>query len=166
MKIRKSTQHDVDEILTVFDIARDYMAAHGNPTQWGKKYPGRDVLERDIRNGSSYVLTDNGSIVGTCSFIIGTEPNYQIIKNGSWRKEKRYGTIHRLASNGKTKGIARACFDYCTAQIDYVRIDTHQDNLTMQSAILNYGFEKCGNIYVEDGSERIAYDYSEGESVC
>ena len=57
------------------------------------------------------------------------------------------------------KGIARACFEYCIEQIDYIRIDTHKDNISMQTAIERFGFRKCGNIYVRDGTERIAYDY-------
>lgn len=159
MEIRKSTQNDTNEILNIFDVARDYMITHGNTTQWGKGYPGKEVLETDIINGNNYVLIDKDVIVGTFSFIIGEEPTYQLIKNGNWNFNQRYGTIHRLASNGMVKGIARACFDFCTAQIDYVRIDTHRDNLSMRSAILKYGFKECGNIYVRDGAERIAYDY-------
>ena len=102
---------------------------------------------------------DNGMIVGTFSFIIGEEPTYQVIKNGKWTDGRLYGTIHRLASNGIVKGIARACFEYCIKQIDYIRIDTHKDNISMQTAIERFGFHKCGNIYVKGGAERIAYDY-------
>ena len=159
MEVRKSTEQDIPAILDIYDIARNYMRAHGNTTQWGDGYPGREVLERDIREANSYVMIENGKIVGTFSFIIGEEPTYRVIKNGKWNADRPYGTIHRLASNGTTKGIARACFDFCTEFIDYVRIDTHRDNLSMQTAILRYGFRQCGNIYVRDGSERIAYDY-------
>lgn len=106
------------------------------------------VLEADILHGNNYVLVDGDIIVGTFSFIIGEEPTYQQIRNGNWNASRPYGTIHRLASNGKAKGIARACFDFCTAQTDYVRIDTHRDNLLMQSAIIKYGFKECGNIYI------------------
>lgn len=98
-------------------------------------------------------------IVGTFSFIIGEEPTYQVIKNGKWTDDRLYGTIHRLASSGIVKGIARACFEYCIKQIDYIRIDTHKDNISMQTAIERFGFHKCGNIYVKGGAERIAYDY-------
>lgn len=160
MDIIKSTKNDISEILNIFDIARDYMVSHGNATQWGKGYPGEDVLVRDIEDGNSYVITENGKIVGTFSFIIGDEPTYHVIKNGNWNQDRLYGTIHRLASSGETKGIARTCFDFCANQIDYIRIDTHKDNQAMQNAILHYGFVKCGNIYVRDGAERIAYDYS------
>ena len=159
MEIRKSTKADENEILNIFDVAKKYMIIHGNPTQWSKKYPGKDIVENDINNGNSYVLIDNDVTVGTFSFIIGEEETYQKIINGNWHKNKLYGTIHRLASNGKVKGISKACFDFCTSKIDYVRIDTHPNNISMQSAILKYGFKKCGNIFVHDDSIRIAYDY-------
>lgn len=159
MEIRKSTINDIDEILSIFDYAREYMVTHGNATQWGAGYPGTDVLTKDIANGDSYVMIANGMIVGTFSFIVGDEPTYQLIDNGTWNYNKPYGTIHRLASNGMCKGIAKACFDFCSNQIDYMRIDTHDDNLTMQAAIERYGFQKCGTIYVRNGAKRIAFDY-------
>ncbi len=62
MKIRKSTQNDVEEILHLFDFARAYMAAHGNATQWIDGYPGRDLLLQDIANGDSYVMLDGGNM--------------------------------------------------------------------------------------------------------
>ncbi len=159
MEIRESTQNDVEEILHLFDIARAYMAAHGNASQWIDGYPGRDLLLRDIANGDSYVMLEAEHIVGTFTFIIGDEPSYQIITDGAWHHALPYGTIHRLASDGKAKGIARACFDFCTSQISYVRIDTHKNNQTMQAAIRKYGFRECGTVYMQNGTERTAFDY-------
>ena len=159
MEIRKSTQNDIEDILKIYAAARDYMTEHGNATQWGNGYPGKDILIRDIMNSVSYVLLDKGSIVGTFSFIIGDEPTYQVIKDGTWNYNKPYGTIHRLASNGKVRGIAKASFDFCSNLMDYIRIDTHKNNIAMRAAIEKYGFQKCGIIYVRDGSERIAYDF-------
>lgn len=159
MEIRTSRLEDADEIMHIFSIARSYMAAHKNVSQWNNAYPGMDVLKADILSHNNYVILDSGKIVGTFTFIIGDEPTYQIIKNGAWHSDRTYGTIHRLASNGSAKGIARTCFQFCMKKADYIRIDTHADNLTMQAAIEKAGFQKCGNIYVRDGSERIAYDY-------
>lgn len=163
MEIRISTMNDVDEIMNIFSTAREYMVSHGNATQWENGYPSESVLKNDITNGSSYVITENGNIVGTFSFIIGEEPTYQLIKNGNWHCGKLYGTIHRLASNGTVRGIAKTCFEYCAEQIDYLRIDTHKNNQSMQNAIVKFGFRRCGNIYVRDGSECIAYDYLRAE---
>ena len=132
MEIRKSMADDVPAILEIFRAAKAYMAAHGNPTQWGGDYPGLPELLPDIARGDSYVLTENGTVVGT---------------------------IHRLASNGTVRGVSRACFDFCTGLSDYVRVDTHADNRAMQAAIEGYGFRKCGNIYASSGTLRMAYDY-------
>lgn len=159
MEIRKSKLEDVNKIMEIFRIARTYMIAQGNTTQWGDGYPGEEVLKTDIENGNNYVIIKDEKIVGTFSFIVGEEPTYQIIKNGEWHCNKPYGTIHRLASNGTVKGVARTCFEYCLGFIDYLRIDTHKDNISMQAAIKKFGFQTCGNIYVRNGSERIAYDY-------
>ena len=98
MEIRKSMADDVPAILEIFRAAKAYMAAHGNPTQWGGDYPGLPELLPDIARGDSYVLTDGGVIVGTFSFIIGDEPTYRVLLNGHWHADRPYGTIHRLAS--------------------------------------------------------------------
>lgn len=158
MEIRKSTMQDLDAMLTIYEAARRYMADHGNPTQWGTGYPKKDMLAEDIHRGESYVILDGERIVGTFAFIIGPEPTYQIIEDGAWHHSAPYGTIHRLASDGSEKGIAKACFDYCAEQIDHLRVDTHRNNLTMQAVIEKSGFQRCGIIYQPDGTDRIAYD--------
>lgn len=160
MIIRKTNANDITSVMNIFYIARNYMINNGNATQWENGYPNEDIVNTDISNGNSYVCIDDGEIVGTFSFIIGTDPTYQKIENGHWHQDKLYGTIHRLASNGQKKGIAKACFDFCISQIDYVRIDTHMDNLSMQAAIKKYGFQKCGTILVRNGGKRLAFDYS------
>ena len=159
MDIRRAAPADVPAILEIFRIAKAYMAAHGNAGQWGGDYPGLPELLPDIARGDSYVLTENGTVVGTFSFIIGDEPTYLVLLNGRWHADRPYGTIHRLASNGTVRGVSRACFDFCTGLSDYVRVDTHADNRAMQAAIEGYGFRKCGNIYASSGTLRTAYDY-------
>lgn len=159
MEIRKSKLENIDEIMNIYSLAKSYMVAHGNVSQWADGYPQENIIRSDIINENNYVILNDDEIVATFTFIIGDDPTYQIIRNGNWHSDKTYGTIHRLASNGKIKGIAKACFSFCAKQIDYIRIDTHADNIIMQKTIENFGFQKCGNIYVRDGSERIAFDY-------
>lgn len=159
MQIRKSKYEDEAAIMKVFAKAREYMFANGNKTQWVGGYPGKELLNDDILRQYSYVFESNGKIIGTFTLIIGEEPTYRKIKNGVWHSDKPYGTIHRLASDGTVKGVAKACFNFCANNIDYLRIDTHRDNITMQAAIQKFGFKKCGTIFLNDGSERIAYDY-------
>lgn len=159
MEIRKSRPEDEAENMRIFTSAREYMPAHGNETQWADGYPGKELVHKDIQNGTSYVFTENGRMVGTFTFIIGKEPTYQRIENGAWHSDKPYGTVHRLASDGTVRGIAKVCFSFCCDKIDCLRIDTHRDNRTMQAAIKKFGFRECGTIFVRDGSARIAYDY-------
>lgn len=160
MIIRNAAEDDIPAITDIFCHARSYMKENGNPTQWGPDYPGIEVVKRDIQNGNCYVFEDENEIVGTFSFIMGEEPTYQIIEQGGWHDHQPYGTIHRLAGNGKRKGLAKACFDFCKKKIGYLRIDTHADNKPMQAAIQKAGFQKCGIIFVENGTERIAFDLS------
>ena len=68
-----------------------------------------------------------------------------------------YGVIHRVASDGRMPGVFRRCAAFCRARCANLRIDTHHDNHTMQRLIEGAGFRRCGVIYVEDGSPRIAY---------
>ena len=159
MKIRKSRMEDVNDIMNIIAAAKQYMVSHGNTTQWVDGYPGEEIIISDIKDNNSYVITHNDIIAGTFSFIIGKEPTYQVIKNGEWHYDRPYGTIHRLASAGIARGISRACFEYCLHQMDYIRIDTHKDNISMQAAIEKFGFKRCGNVYMLNGTERIAYDY-------
>lgn len=82
-----------------------------------------------------------------------------MIENGAWRSDTPYGTVHRLASNGSVRGLSKACFDFCTAKVSYLRADTHVDNRTMQQLLEAYGFQKCGTIHSFDGLALVAYDY-------
>ena len=155
--IRLATNNDTETILKIFDSAKRFMIKTNNKTQWQKNYPNCLIVEQDIKNKNCYVITENAEIVGVFSFIIGVEKTYNKI-DGAWNYSFPYGTIHRLASNNKTKNIAKKCFDFCFSITPYIRIDTHKNNLPMQKAILNYGFKECGIIYVRDNSKRIAYD--------
>ena len=106
---------------------------------------------------------EEDEIVAVFTFFIGEEKNYQKIERGAWRSSKLYGTIHRVASSGKSRGITKGCFSYCLEQISYLRIDTHEKNISMQAALRSFGFQYCGVVHVEDGSSRLAFDYIPGE---
>ena len=67
--------------------------------------------------------------------------------------------IHRLASNGISKGVGKFCLNWAFEQSKHLRIDTHPDNKIMQKLFKNLGFEKCGIIYVaKDNFPRYAYE--------
>ena len=151
---------DLPEIREVYAYARELMKKNGNPTQWGDKFPPEEKILWDIEHGTGYaVVDDNGVICGVFAFIIGPDPTYAVIEDGKWLNDNdEYGTIHRIATNGKTHGVFDACIDYCQSQIGNLRIDTHQDNKAMLHLITSRGFQRCGIIYTsDDGTPRIAF---------
>lgn len=157
--IRPATPADLPAILEVYQAARSFMAANGNPTQWGTTYPAPIVLEEDIRLCRLYVDQVDGRVCGVFMFAMGDDPTYTYIEEGNWISSSPYGVIHRVASDGTTRGVLRRCLDFCRGQCPHLRIDTHADNRIMQSLLTSEGFVRCGIIYVEDGTPRIAYEW-------
>ena len=166
MKIRKSTAQDLNRIMEIYAFARDYMAKHGNPNQWGPtNWPPEALIRNDIADGNSYVCENgSGRIIGTFFFTEGTdiEPTYREITGGAWLDDSPYGVVHRIASDGSEKGVGAFCLGWAYDRCSHLRIDTHGDNTVMQNLVRKMGFVHCGTIYVEeDNDPRLAYEKSE-----
>lgn len=163
MTIRQSTESDLPRIMALYANARAFMAAHGNPRQWGlTQWPPEALIREDIRQGHSYVCAnEEGSVIGTFFFIQGKdiEPTYHDITGGAWLDESPYGVVHRIAGDGSEKGIGAFCLNWAYDRCGHLRIDTHGDNKVMQNLLKKLGFVCCGTIYVtEDSDPRLAYE--------
>ena len=163
MKIRKSEIQDLDRIMEIYAHAREFMALHGNPNQWGPtKWPPEALIRQDIADGNSYAcVNDAGKVIGTFFFVQGAdiEPTYRNITDGGWLDDSPYGVVHRIASDGSEKGIGTFCLNWAYGQCGHLRIDTHGDNTVMQNLVRKLGFVHCGTIYVvEDNDPRLAYE--------
>ena len=158
--IQKSKTKDIDSLMAIYEAAIRYMRRCGNNNQWTGGYPGKEVILHDIERGFSYTVYDeNGRISGVFSMIDGIDPTYNKIE-GEWADDNLpYLTIHRIASNGSSRGIGKAAFDYAKSHAASVRVDTHEDNVKMQELLLNNGFKYCGIIYLANGDPRRAYQY-------
>ena len=155
---RGAVRSDLDRILKIYAHARQAMADSGNPTQWGDSYPPQEMLEEDIDSNRLFVYVVNGELEAVFAFILGADPTYKVIENGAWLNDTLpYGTIHRLASAGKRKGVASAVIEWCLEHCESLRADTHADNKIMQHLLEKNGFTRCGIIHVADGTPRIAY---------
>lgn len=159
MNVVPATPEHLNAIMKIIDAAREIMRTNGNHTQWINGYPDKDTILHDIRSGYGYVCLNSDEIAGYFCFIQGNdaEPNYSVIEGGKWINNEPYGVIHRLASTGKVKGVAKACFDYCFSLINNIKVDTNHNNIPMQNFFKKYGFSYCGVIYVSDGSPRDAF---------
>ena len=155
---RGATRKDLPQILKIYAHAREVMRASGNPTQWGDHFPPEEQLAEDIDANRLFVYLVNGQLEGVFAFILGPDPTYRTITDGQWLNDTLpSGTIHRLASAGRQKGVATAAITWCLEHCESLRADTHADNKAMQHLLEKNGFTRCGIIRVEDGTPRIAY---------
>lgn len=159
MIIRKAVPTDIDRLMQIFAIAREFMKSSGNPNQWINGYPQEELIKNEIEQGHCFVCVNNddGTVVATFCLIQGPDPTYSYIEDGSWPDNEPYYVIHRLASDGTVKGITGFCIDWCHGMSSCLRADTHHDNKVMQHLLEKNGFERCGIIYVANGTPRIAY---------
>ena len=166
MNIRKAKTEEIDIIMEVFDAAKQFMRVTGNDKQWIDGYPSKDFILDNIRDESLYVcVIEDGQIVGAFYFKVEDDKTYAKIYEGDWLNDKPYGVVHRIASNGKRKGIGDACLRWCLAQCGNVRVDTHRNNIVMQNILIRNGFRQCGIIFVTNGTERIAFQKEEADFV-
>ena len=150
-------EEDLPRIMEIYDIAKAYMRANGNPNQWNGAYPDPETLRTDIEKQRLYVYKKDGRIHGVFMLLLEEEPTYAYIEDGNWREERPYGTIHRLAGGGEVRGLFAKCVAFCESKMKYLRADTHFDNHTMQHLLEKNGFERRGIIYLKNGDPRIAY---------
>lgn len=157
MKIRKTTNADLDKVMGIYEHARGFMAEHGNPTQWGTTEPPKELVEQDIANGKHYVCVEEDEIVAVFYYAVEDDDTYAKIYEGKWPNDRMYGVVHRIASAGTVKGAGSFCLNWAYEQCENLRIDTHRNNVVMQNLLKKNGFEYCGIIYIQDGTERLAY---------
>ena len=147
--IRKCTVGEagllMPRLIGIFDAARAYMRRNGNMTQWTGGYPSEKVIMEDILAGHFYLVCRgrDGEVAGCFC--------------GQWLDDGPYWVVHRLASDGSLRGVGKTVLDWCLERCGNLRVDTHADNATMLSLLERLGFERCGTIYVEDGTPRTAF---------
>ena len=157
MVIRPATPADIPALRPVFEAAKGIMRADGNRDQWSAPgFPDDSLLLRDIAREGSFVIEDD-ALVAYFALLPSPEPTYDYI-DGAWLTDEPYGVIHRMASYPDVHGIFSAVIDFAASRYSHLRIDTHRDNHIMQHLIEKYGFTYCGIIWLEDGTERLAYE--------
>lgn len=157
MHIRKAAVEDIPRIMEIYDAARTAMRNSGNMQQWINGYPSEELVREDISRGVSYVGCEGDELYCVFAFILGEDPTYAYIEDGAWPNDRPYGTIHRIGSDGRRSGIFTLCYEFCRGITENIRIDTHEDNAPMHHVLQKHGFNRCGIIYVADGSKRVAY---------
>lgn len=157
MQVSVASTEDLAFIEGAYKQARAFMQANGNATQWPNGYPGRIDAEEDIARRHCFLVTDEAGPLAVFSFAPGPDETYTQI-DGAWHSDADYHVIHRVASV-RGRGVARVIFEFAAEHADYLRCDTHEDNVPMRHTLESFGFQECGTITVANGTQRIAYDW-------
>lgn len=164
MKLRKSVNEDINNIMQIIDEAKEALKEQGID-QWQNGYPNADVIRNDILNNDSYVFIKNNEIVATSAVSFDGEKTYDKIYDGNWISNDEFAVIHRIAISNKYKGtgiaseiikmIEAICLD---KNVHSIKVDTHEFNIPMQKLLKKNDFKYCGVIYLEDKSKRVAFE--------
>lgn len=164
MEFRKTAEADINAVMNIIRQAQSYFKENGI-NQWQNNYPNFDVIMSDIKKGGSFVLIEDDKIIGTAAVYFDGEKNYDSIYDGKWITNDDYAVIHRIAVdyNLKGKGIASLIIknveDMCIKKsVHSIKVDTHEDNVSMQRLLKKNEFKYCGVIYLEDKSKRLAFE--------
>ena len=164
MEFRKSNKSDVSQIMNIIKQAQAYFKKQ-NIDQWQNNYPNEEVINKDIENEDSYVMINDNNIVATTVISFDKEKTYDEIYEGKWLTNDDYAVIHRIAVDNTYKGrglshkIIKYTEELCLKKgVHSIKVDTHEDNIPMQSLLKKNDFKYCGIIYLEDGGKRIAFE--------
>ena len=164
MEFRKTVKSDINKIMEIIKQAQEYFKEQGID-QWQNNYPNVETINNDIDNEYSYVLLKDNKIVATLAVSFDEEKTYNFIEQGKWITNDKYAVIHRVAVDNDYKGlgISSQIIKYveklCLNKgINSIKVDTHEDNISMQKLLKKNEFEYCGVIYLEDKSKRIAFE--------
>lgn len=163
-QLRKTEDRDISAVMHIIKQAQQYFKEK-NIDQWQNGYPDELIIKEDIKRGWSYILSDGDNVVATAAISFEGEPTYDEIYEGRWLSNEKYAVIHRICVNSEFKGTGLASQILDSAEklcvernVHSIKIDTHKENISMQRSLVKNGYKYCGIIYLEDKSERIAFE--------
>lgn len=164
MEFRKTDIIDINQVMNIIKQAQTYFK-HQGIDQWQNNYPNTEIIRKDIENNYSYVLVKEQNIVATAAISFDGEKTYNHIYDGQWITNDDYAVIHRIAVDSNYKGLGLSSEIIKNVEmlclnrgIHSIKVDTHEENLSMQKMLKKNEFEYCGIIYLEEGSKRIAFE--------
>ena len=154
MEIIRANINDLNEVSKIFINASIHMKEEKNLKQW-------EVIDNDfinsiiayIKKKEAYIVKNGDEIVGFFALIYDEDKTYKVIKNGKWLNDEKYVTIHKIAVKYFQKHIATFILKYIENKIKSeniynIRIDTHNDNISMLSFLKKNNFSYCGIISI------------------
>jgi len=156
---RKATLEDMDDLMAIAGEASAYLRSCG-VDQWQDNFPNPEVFARDISKGNCWLFTHEGKAAGVIVIYLEPEEDYRGIEGRGLTEGEHYGVIHRVAVRDAYRGrglsgeMMQLAEDIILGRgYPSVRIDTHEDNLTMQNMLKKRGYTNCGVVWLKNGPE-------------
>ena len=165
--LKKANSTEIEEIMSVIKDGKEFLKQQGI-NQWQHGSPGCSDVENDIKQETSYVYELDGEIVGT-AMLNTYDADYEKYLT-IWTKCNNYLVIHRLAvkKEYRSQGIGHKFMNDIILfakenSVEYIRIDTHKDNVIMRKYLSKNNFKELDEIKLSmknslDDKERIAYE--------
>lgn len=165
MNFRKAKKAEASHIMNIIKQAQTYLKEQ-KINQWQDGYPNIEVINKDIDSENNYVLLKEEKIIASAVVSLEEESSYANIYEGKWlTTNSKYVVIHRLAVDNNYKGLGISSKIIKNIEelslkkgINSIKIDTHEDNMSMQKLLKKNEFKYCGVIYLQDGSKRLAFE--------
>lgn len=156
-KVACATIDDLSFIQMTYTSAQTFTHVDNSITEWPNDFPSQEEIIQNIKDNNCYIINDSSERLAVFMSSIEPYAPYASIV-GEWHSCAEYRTVRCLA--GFTgRGIAQEIFYFASQESDYLRSDSHVDNLPMRHALEVFGFKECGTFTADDGSTRIAYDW-------
>ena len=163
MIVRRTQEEDIAKVLEVYQAGRQFQRQVLKLWQWEDHYPNEAQLREDISAAGSYMVLEENSGQGSeilATFFVQEGPDqiYLPLKS-HWQDLDQIVTIHRLASNGRQKGMGKFIFNWLQSQFNYIMIDTHDHNHVMKKLLADFNFRNIGQVTIANGTLRNVYEY-------
>lgn len=167
LMLRKAKNNELDKILQIINEGKKFLKEQGI-NQWQHGAPGINDIEKDIKQETSYVYELDGEIVGT-AMLNTYDADYEKYPT-IWTKCNNYLVIHRLSvkKECRSQGVSHKFMNDIILfakenSVEYIRIDTHKDNVIMRKYLSKNNFKELDEIKLSmknslDDKERITYE--------
>ncbi len=157
LTIKKLIKADLDANLLEQELLniKKMMKKVGNP-QWDECYPLVQDFEMDISNGVLYGFYENNKLIGLCALTTNYEEHYYQNEHSFkyYKPTDDIIYIHRVlkynfAQKYTGTDLLKLIIKEFLKNHDAIQIDTNQENIPMNRAIIKSGFNKSGTFQLE-----------------
>ena len=153
MMIRLARDTDLDSITQIYEEILDQEDTRpASYTNWQRgRYPTRDTAHQALKEGTLWVLEEEGAVCG-CVNLNGIQlPEYSQIPWSISAAPDEVGVIHTLVIRPRLsgQGLARKLVDFCEAELRrqgkrVVRLDTYEGNHPASAMYPRLGYRFAG----------------------